>query len=236
MLVCVVIAIPLLWVLFWRAKVNRQAFRDFYLDPGSWWHGWIRGGAWMFTTRALVAYAMALLLIIGLARVGHQTFWVAIIITAFAWTFTYSVLLRHVMKHTNNRFHRFVATRLHSYAWFSSLLVVLCVLAFWEPIPDVRGLTLDEAVIRFTFGCQVESQILEWGLVVTEALRAIPHWLMQNFEQVLPGKMLASLAWFLVLLRELMFAWPLMLLFQAVQDLLDGGMIDRLREAGYELS
>jgi hypothetical protein len=33
MLATTLLAIPLLWTLFWRAKVRRRAFRDFHLKP-----------------------------------------------------------------------------------------------------------------------------------------------------------------------------------------------------------
>lgn len=232
MLACVVMAIPLLWALFWRAKVRRRAFRDFYLDPGSGWHRWIRGGVVMLASRAVLALAMALLLVIGLARIESRAFWGVLVVAAAAWIFSYDALARHVAGHANPRFHRLLATRLHGYAWFGGLLLVLCGLAFFEPVPDVRGLTLDEAVLRFTQGYPAASQLLDWGLVASEALRAIPHWLMQNLGQGLPGRALALLAWSLVLVREWVFAWPLVLLFQAVQDVLDGGLGARLEEMG----
>jgi hypothetical protein len=86
--------------------------------------------------------------------------------------------------------------------------------------------------MRFTQGYPAASRLLDWGLVATEALRAIPHWLMQNLGQEVPGRTLGLLAWSLVLAREWVFAWPLVLLFQAVQDVLDGGLRARLEEMG----
>jgi hypothetical protein len=231
-LACLLLAIPLLWTLFWRAKVRRRAFRDFYLHADSGWHRWIRGGVVMLGTRALVALGLALLLVIGLARTESRVFWGALVFAALTWMSSHGVLARRVATQAHPRFHRLLATRLHGYAWFGGLLLLLCGLAFFEPVPDVRGLTLDEAVLRFTQGYPAASRLLDWGLVATEALRAIPHWLMQNLGQDLPGRLLGLLAWSLVLAREWVFAWPLVLLFQAVQDALDGGVGARLEEMG----
>ena len=229
---CGLLALPLCWVLFWRARVRRQAFRDFYLAGDSRWHRWIRGGAVMLLSRLALALAFALLLLIGLARAESRAFWTALLVAALLWPFTYALVLRHVAAQASVRFHRLLATRLHLLAWFSGLLLVLVAAAFYAPVPDVRGLSLDDAVLRFTAGAPVRSQVLDWGLVASEGLRALPHWLIQNLGAGLPGRILAVLAWSLVLLREWLFAWPLLLLFQAGQDILDGGIHERLSEAG----
>lgn len=229
---CGLLAVPLCWVLFWRARVRRQAFRDFYLAPASRWHRWIRGGVVMLLTRLLVALAFALLLLIGLARAESRAFWAALLVAALLWPFSYALVLRHVAAQASVRFHRLLATRMHLLAWFSVLLLMLVTTAFFAPVPDVRGLSLDDAVLRFTAGVPARSQVLDWGLVASEGLRALPHWLIQNLAGGLPGRVLALLAWSLVLLREWLFAWPLLLLFQAGQDILDGGINQRLSEAG----
>ena len=229
---CLLLALPLLWALFWRARVRRRAFRDFYLKQDSSWHFWIRGGPAMLATRALMALALALLLVIGLARAESQAFWVAVLVMALLWTPTYGLAKRLGARHAHPRFHRLLATRLHLSGWFGLLLAGLFSAALFAPVPDVRGLSLDEAVMRFSAGHPARSQILDWGLAATDGLRALPHWLIQNLGHLVPGKLLAVLAWSLVLVREWLFVWPLLLLFQAAQDILDGRMTDRLREAG----
>lgn len=231
-LLWMLIALPLCWVLFWRARVRRQAFRDFYLLPQSNWHRWIRGGVVMLGGRLLLALALALFLLIGLARLESAVFWVLLATGALLWPLTYPLVARRVATQANPRFVRLLATRIHLLSWLSMLLLVLMVLAFFTPVPDVRGLSLDEAIWNFTLGEAVRSQVLDWGLVVTQGLQALPHWLLQNLGHGLPGRVLALLAWSLVLLREWLFVWPLLLLFQALQDMLEGGIADRLREAG----
>ncbi|MCC5864766.1 MAG: hypothetical protein JJU31_06605 [Wenzhouxiangella sp.] len=229
---CILLALPICWTSFWRARVRRRAFRDFYLTPDGSWHRWIRGGIVMLGTRLLIALALALLLVIGLARLEGRAFWVVLLVTALLWPLSYTACQQLVARQANLRFHRLLATRMHMAAWFAVLLLLLVALAFFEPVPDVRGLSLDEAVMRFTLGYPAQSQALDWGLVASEALRALPHWLIQNLGQSLPSQILSWLAWALVLLREWLFAWPLLLLFQAGQDMLDAGIRDRLREAG----
>lgn len=229
---CGLLGVPLCWTLFWRARVRRRAFRDFYLAPDSRWHAWIRGGVVMLLTRLAVALAFALLLLIGLARAESRAFWIALLVAALLWPFSYALVLRHIERQASERFHRLLATRLHLLTWFSVLLLVLVAAAFFAPVPDVRGLSLDDAVLRFTAGAPAHSQVLDWGLVASEGLRALPHWLIQNLGAGLPGQTLAVLAWSLVLLREWLFAWPLLLLLQAGQDILDGEIHDRLNEAG----
>lgn len=232
-LLCVLLAVPLGWVLFWRARVCRQAFRDFYLAPGSFWHRWIRGGVPMLCGRLLVALVLALLLLIGLSRTDSRVFWAALLLAALLWPLSYRISARLVAAQVSPRFQRLLATRLHLLAWFAVLLAVLLGAALFLPVPDVRGASLDEAVLSFTQGAPPHSQLLDWGLIATETLRALPHWLVQNLGDGLPGRTLALLAWSLVLLRDWLFAWPLLLLFQAVQDMLDGGISKRLAEAGW---
>jgi len=229
---CLLLAAPLLWTLFWRARLRRRAFRDFYLKPDSSWHFWIRGGPAMLVTRALMALALALLLVIGLARAESRAFWASLLVMALLWASTYGLAARLGTRHAHPRFHRLLATRLHLAGWFGLLLAGLFSAALFAPVPDVRGLSLDEAVLRFTAGYPARSLMLDWGLAATDGLRALPHWLMQNLGHLVPGKILAVLAWSLVLVREWLFVWPLLLLFQAAQDILDGRMNDRLREAG----
>lgn len=229
---CGLLAVPLCWVTFWRARVRRQAFRDFYLAPDSTWHRWIRGGVVMLGSRLALALALALLLLLGLARAESRAFWSVLLMVALLWPFSYAVTVRLVARQANARFHRLLATRLHLLIWFTVLLLILTAVAFFAAVPDVRGLSLDEAVLRFTAGHPVRSQVLDWGLVVTEGVRALPHWLLQNLGDGLPGRTLALLAWSPVLVREWLFAWPLLLLFQALQDILEGRFNDRLREAG----
>lgn len=231
-LLCVLLALPLWWVLFWRARVRRQAFRDFYLLPQSRWHRWIRGGLVMLGGRLLLALTLALFLLIGLARVESPVFWVLLATGALLWPLTYPLVAHRVATQANPRFVRLLATRIHLLSWLSMLLLVLMALAFFIPVPDVRGLSLDEAIWDFTLGEAVRSQVLDWGLVVTQGLQAVPQWLLQNLGDGLPGRILALLAWSMVLMREWLFVWALLLMFQAVQDMLEGGIADRLREAG----
>ncbi len=232
MALCGGLALPLCWSLFWRARVRRQAFRDFYLAPESRWHGWIRGGVLMLATRLALALAFALLMLIGLARVESTVFWAGLLLVALLWPLSYGWVVKRVAGQASARFHRLLATRLHQGLWFAVLLTALVASALYAPVPDVRGLSLDEAVLRFTAGYPARSQALDWGLVATEGMRALPHWLVQNLGAGLPSRVLALLAWSLVLVREWLFAWPLLLLFQAGQDILDGQIHDRLREAG----
>lgn len=229
---CALLAAPLCWVLFWRARVRRQAFRDFYLVPDSRWHRWIRGRIIMLGGRLAVALVFALLLLIGLARAESPVFWTALLMAALLWPSSYRITVQRVARQVSVRFQRLLATRLHLLAWFTIVILVLAAAAFFMPVPDVRGMSLEQAVWSFTLAEPARSRALDWGLLVTEALRALPHWLMQNIGAGLPGKSLTLIAWSLLLLREWLFAWPLMLLFQAAQDMLDGGFSDRLREAG----
>ena len=230
--IAALLAFPITWITFWRARVRRQAFRDFYLTPEGTWHRWIRGGVVMLANRLIIALALALLLIIGLARVESRAFWAVLLSVALLWPISYALCLKFVALQANPRFHRLLATRMHMALWFAVLLVVLVVLAFFAPVPDVRGASLDEAMLRFTMGYPARSQALDWGLVASEGLRALPHWLLQNLGEGLPSRLLSLLAWSLVLMREWLFAWPLLLLFQAAQDMLDGRIHDRLGEAG----
>jgi hypothetical protein len=74
------------------------------------------------------------------------------------------------------------------------------------------------------------SDTLYGGLVTSEAISAIPIWFAQNLGSQLPGAMWKLALWLVVLLREWLFVWPLILTFQALHIFLSGGLTQRLKE------
>jgi hypothetical protein len=229
-LVAFVFSLPIALLLFWRRRVRRRASLELYLNPESPWNRRLRGGMFMLGLRAALAYVLALLLTIGLVRVNQATFfWVLLVLLVPIWAFSYGWFFSHVAIHTSARFRRTVAARVHAGAHACALIFALSLWGLYQPVPDLVGISLKDAVLRSAAAPTMESDVLFAGLAVAEAISAIPMWFVQHFGPQLPGVLWKLPLWLLVLLREWLFVWPLMLTFQALHLFLDGGLMETIK-------
>jgi hypothetical protein len=228
------LSVPVTALLFWRRRIHRRAFLDLYLNPLSCWHQWLKGGLFMLLMRGVVAYLLTLLLLIGLVRVNQITLWMFLVILVPLWVFSYNWFFTYVARHASVRFRRLVTDRVHGITHACLLVLALSIWALYEPRPDLSGVSLESAVLELTSAPDIESNTLRYGLILTGALNAVPMWLAQNFGQQLPSVVWRLIVWMFLLLRDWLFVWPLILVFQGLHAFLDGGLSDRLKESSYD--
>jgi hypothetical protein len=230
----ILLSLPITAVLFWRRRTHRRGFRDLYLNPDSYWYGWLKGGVVMLLIQAAVSIVLAMLLLIGLLRIEARPFWILLVAIVPVWVLSHDWFKARVSGHVSERFGRLVTDRIHGAMHGALLLIVLLVWALYQSVPDLDGVSLEAAIRRYAWTPGIVSGALQAGLSLTGALTALPQWLVQNPGELLPGALWKLLAWTFVLVREWLFVWPLVLAFQGLHGILDGGIANRFKEAGFD--
>lgn len=220
--VCLLLALPLAWLLFLRRRLRRAAFLMVALSPASVWQRRLRGGVLMLLGQCMIALLLAWLLVLGLVRMDARAFWLLLIAFVPAWLLLHDTLGCRFAVHVNRRFLRMVTDRVTGWLLGTPLLIALLALSFHRPVPAVSGLSIEGALAAYTAEVTADSAVLEIGLVLAAAVEALPQWFAQNLAVVLPGAGWQWLTWTLVLLREWLVVWALLLLVQAVHGGLDG--------------
>lgn len=224
------IASPISGLLFWRRKLKRSAFLDIYLNPSSYWHRCLRGGVLMLLLQFIIAVVLAAFLLVGLVRAEAAWFWLMLFGLIPVWVLTYDGFARYVSRHASRRYCRLMTDRTHGWTHAAALLLVILAWSMFQPVPDLGGASLDNAVRIFADQPRVESNVLQLGLIVTAVFAAVPNWLIQNYGGYIPGFFFKLLLWTLVLIREWLFVLPLMLLLQSVNLFVDGDLSRRAKE------
>ncbi len=219
--ICLLLAVPLAWLGFLRRRLRRGALLTVALSPKSPWQRRLRGGAPMLLGQCLIAALLAWWLVLGLVRLDARSFWLLLIALMPLWVLLHHALQRRFAVHVNRRFLRMVTDRVAGVLLGVVLLIALLALSFHRPVPALSGLSIEGALAAYTAEVTADSAVLEIGLVVAAAVEALPQWFAQNLAVVLPGTGWQVLTWTLVLLREWLVVWPLLLLVQAVHGWLD---------------
>ncbi len=219
--ICLLLAVPLAWLGFLRRRLRRGALLTVALSPKSPWQRRLRGGAPMLLGQCLIAALLAWWLVLGLVRLDARSFWLLLIALMPLWVLLHRALQRRFAVHVNRRFLRMVTDRVAGVLLGVVLLIALLALSFHRPVPALSGLSIEGALAAYTAEVTADSAVLEIGLVVAAAVEALPQWFAQNLAVVLPGTGWQVLTWTLVLLREWLVVWPLLLLVQAVHGWLD---------------
>lgn len=223
-------ALPITALLFWRRRLRRRAFLDIYLNSTSYWHRWLRGGAPMLLIQFATAIILSAFLLVGLMRAETEWFWLTLLGILPVWVFSHPFFARYVSRHFSTRYCRLMTDWLHGWTHAAILLLAIVAWSFFQPVPDVSGASLNNAIRIFADKPRVESDVLQLGLIVSGALAAIPNWLIQNYDAYFPSLLLRLLLWAFIILREWLFVLPLMLLFQSVDMIVDGNWSVRAKE------
>jgi len=214
--------LPLLALLFWRRRMARRAWLRVHLRRESPWSGRLRGGVVMLLGQALLAAALALALLVSLARGVAPTTWIVLVLFVALWARLWSWTGAYLDRHASAEFLPLTAARLVVRSCGAVLLLGLSVWALWQPLPDLGQVTLYEAMRHFATGQQADSPVLEFLLSLSAALEGARYWLAQHWLDGLPGLALQLVAWLVVLVREWLFIWPCLLLWEAVSHVTYG--------------
>jgi hypothetical protein len=226
----VIVALPMAVLLFWRRRLQRWAWRRAVMNPASRYYTSFRGGALMFGVQAGFALALSGVLLVGLARQASTLFWLVLVVMVPLWVQTHRWLEHWLRGHLDARFARLAAHRLQAMGYGAVLLALLFAWSMFQSVDDLQGVSIETAVLAFTADIDANSTTLQASLEVVAAFDALRHWLVQNL--AMPGLLLGLLAWVLVLVREWLLVWPLLLLWQAVHVIVEGGGWEQVRQAG----
>ena len=226
------LALPMAILRFWRRRLQRLAWRSAVMNPASRYYTSFRGGAVMFGLQAGLALALSGVLLVGLARQESTLFWLVLVVMVPLWVQTHRVLEHRLRGHLDVRFARLAAHRLQAVGYGAALLVLLLAWSMFQTVVDLRGVTIEAAVLAFTAEIDARSASLQVSLEAVAAFDALRHWLVQNLAHAVPGLLLGLLAWAVVLVREWLLVWPLLLLWQAVHVMAEGGWQEQVRQAG----
>jgi hypothetical protein len=218
----VLLWLPMLVLLFWRRRMVRRAWLMVHLKGGSPWHVRLRGGALMLFGQALLSGALALALLMSLARGIPPSSWIVLVLFVPVWTLGWRALWRYLDHHATKPFLPLTTASVLRWLCGTGLLLVLATWALWQPYPDLGAITLYEAVRFFADQQEAESVLLQHLLEVAAALDGARHWLAQHWLDGLPGRALQVTAWVVVLVQEWLFVWPYLLLCQALTHLVYG--------------
>jgi hypothetical protein len=228
----VMLALPMAVLLFWRRRLQRWAWRRAVMNPASRYYTSFRGAALMFGVQAGLALALSGVLLVGLARQESTLFWLALVGMVPLWVQTHRWLEHWLRGHLDAGFARLAAHRLQAMGYGAALLALLFAWSMFQSVDDLQGVSIETAVLAFTADIDANSTSLQASLEVIAAFDALRHWLAQNLAHAVPGLLLGLLTWALVLLREWLLVWPLLLLWQAVHVLVEGGLWEQVRQAG----
>lgn len=212
----VLLWLPMLALLFWRRRMVRRAWLRVHLQEGSPWSARLRGGVLMLLGQTLVSGALALALLISLARGIPASTWIVLVLFVPVWAKAWSGLGRALARHASREFLSLTTARILVWLSGTVLLLGLATWTLWQPFPDLGTVTLYEAVRHFAARQEAESLVLQRLLELTAALDGARHWLAQRWHEVLPGPALQLVAWMVVLVQEWLFVWPYLLLCQAL--------------------
>jgi len=214
--------LPLLALLFWRRRMARRAWLRVHLRRESPWVGRLHGGLVMLFGQGLVAGALALALLISLARGVPSSTWIVLVLCVPLWAKAWSGTRCYLGRHASEEFLAVTAARLLVWGAAALLLLGLATWGLWRPLPDLGELSLFEAVGHFSASQEAQSPLLRFLLTLTAALDGARHWLAQHWFEGLPGLGLRLVAWMVVLVQEWLFVWPSLLLWEAVSHVVYG--------------
>ena len=232
--VVILLALPLQSVLFWRRRMRRLAFRQACLKRNSPYFFRIRGGLWMFLGQSALALMLGSLLLVGLARQEHRVFWLLLVILVPVWLKSNHFLAGYFQKHVNEPFHLVLTHRVHGLLFGLCLLASLFAWTIFQPVINVSGVAFEAAVLAFTRETAMRSTMLGAGVDLLAGMDAARHWLGQNLMETLPGPGLHGLIWLMILIKEWLLVWPLLLMFQAVHLLAAGHWSSQINRSGDE--
>jgi hypothetical protein len=215
----VLLWLPLLALLFWRRRMARRAWLRVHLQEGSPWSARLRGGVLMLLGQTLVSGALALALLISLARGIPASTWIVMVLFVPVWAKAWSGLGRALTRHASREFLSLTTARILVWLSGTVLLLGLATWTLWQPFPDLGEVTLYEAVRHFAARQDAESLVLQRLLELSAALDGARHWLAQHWLSGLPT-LARFIAWMVVLVQEWLFVWPYLLLCQALSHVI----------------
>lgn len=211
-----------------RARVRRRAFLAVYLAPASPLQRWLRGGLWLALRPVALGAALALLLMVALARLADPRAWLLLIAAAPALVLARAWLAARLAGHVSAWYLPLASWRLAAWPVGAALMASLAWLALQQAYPDFGGVSLERAVWHMVDQEQARSGPGLALLQVAAAKDGLRLWLAQQFLPDPAASLPQLFGWIIVLAEESLFAWSYLLLAHGV--LIGAGARDRDRD------
>jgi hypothetical protein len=208
-----------------RARKRRRAFLAVYVAPESPFQRWLRGGVLLALRPALLGAALALVLMVALARIGDARVWPALIAAGAALVLVRYWLHPRLAAHAGPLYLPLLSWRIAALVVGVLLTAMLVALAWHQPYPDFSGVSLERAVWHLVDQQQARSPAAEVLLQAAAVKDALRLWLAQQFMPAPAASLVQFLGWLLILAEEVLFVWSYLLLGHGL--LIGAGTLDR---------
>lgn len=208
-----------------RARIRRRAFLTVYVAAESPMQGWLRGGLPLALRPALLAAALALLLMVALARASDPRVWMALIGSVPVLAFMRGWLHGWLSAHAGPLYLPILSWRLAVLLVGAALTLLLVLLAYHQSYPDLAGVSLERAVWHLVDQEQARSSLAQVLLQLAAAKDGLRLWLAQQLMPAPATSLVQGFGWLLVLAEEGLFVWSYLLLGHGI--LIGAGSLDR---------
>jgi hypothetical protein len=210
---------------FHHGRVRRRAFLAVYIAPESPLQAWLRGGVLLALRGLLLGTVLALVLMLGLARVGSGWPWLALIGSVPLLVLLRAWLLRRMAPHASTAYLPLLSWRMAALAVGILLVMALAWLALQQEYPAFAGVSLERAVWHMVDQEHARSAPAQALLQAAAAKDGLRLWLAQQLMPVPGISPMQLLGWALVFAAEALFVWSYLLLSHGV--LIGAGAYDR---------
>ena len=188
------------------AMLRRRAFLNLYLRPESVLFRLLRGGALLHLRQMLKALLLGVLLAIGSVSWSPET-WLVLGADTVVLAGAYVLTVRVASSHARPEFQGMLARRLLTPVNTLALTLVITLVELHSPHPDLRDLTLIDAVRERME--QVEAACEGVGILTRggTAVETISWWLAETQLTRPRAQSIAPLAWLAFLGSSLTFLW-----------------------------
>ncbi|MFN3713413.1 MAG: hypothetical protein ACK4SX_07135 [Alcanivoracaceae bacterium] len=209
--------VPLLAVLFWRARRRRAVALSAYLTEHSRWRHRLRGGLVMAAIQAAAALPLSILLLAVISQPQAPAFWWLMLFAVPLWLCCWQLSLRLLRADVSVLLLSHAAGVLAVRMAGVILVLLWLLVSLWLPVADVSSMTLFQAARLGMAEAAGESQALVAPAAIWHGFSYVHLWLVQTLTT--PSSLLSLLAWMLLLVQGACFVWPLLLLMQGVSVL-----------------
>lgn len=207
------LALGLTMPLVWKARRKRRGLLQAYIRPESWLYRWLRGGVVMLAVRLILALGLSAALLLGVARLGSAgLFWGAVVALPL-WVKVHAWVHWRLERHVQPPLLGYAAAQWVFWSVGVAVLTAVAVLGLYQPVPDLRDLALMPALEGAARQVSVHSGLLGNALALLAVFEVALYWLAQNPAQDTFWP-LRLIIWTLLMMRDWLFIWPVLLLMQ----------------------
>lgn len=208
------LALPIAYTLFWKFRQRRRALLTGYFYSDSPVPRLLKGGLFMFIPAVLLALILSLSLLLALSREDKEFIWLAFAAIMPFWVLSHSWLRARLKNQAKRHCLSYVTGQILFWLWGLLLLLFLVRFSFFVPVADVRDISFTATLEFYAGQAQAKSKFFTEVLAAFSAVDGALLWGVQNLTSDVSSYLVKTLLWGVILLRDWLFVWPLLLLCQ----------------------